>query len=169
MLQEYIEVGQIVNTHGIKGEIKINPLGFDPEFIAGFKTLYIDGVAVRPTSRRIHKNTVMIMIPGVNDIDTALTYKNKIVSIRRKDAHLPKGEYFDEELKGMQVYDYFPRRLIGTLDEVLSYPAHKIYVVHGEGKEYLIPAVPDVFIQEIHMDENKMIVRMMKGLETDAH
>ena len=169
MLQEYIEVGQIVNTHGIKGEMKINPWGFDPEFIAGFKTLYIDGVAVCPTSRRIHKNTVMIMIPEVTDINAALTYKNKVVSIRRSDAHLPKGEYFDEELKGLKVYDHFPRRLVGTLDEVLTYPAHKIYVVHGDGKEYLIPAVKDVFIMEIDMEENKMIVRMMKGLETDAH
>ena len=169
MRQEYIEVGQIVNTHGIKGEMKINPLGFDPEFIAGFKTLYVDGVAIRPVSRRIHKNTVLVVFPGVEDIDTALTYKNKMVSIRRSDAHLPKGEYFDEELKGLKVYDYFPPRLIGTLDQVLHYPAHKIYVVHGDGKEYLIPAVPEVFIMEIKMDENKMIVRMMKGLETDAH
>ena len=168
MLQEYIEVGQIVNTHGIKGEMKINPWGFDPEFIAGFKTLYIDGVAVRPTSRRIHKNTVMIMIPEVTDINAALTYKNKVVSIRRSDAHLPKGEYFDEELKGLKVYDHFPRRLVGTLDEVLTYPAHKIYEVVGE-KEYLIPAVPDVFIESVDMDSQTVRVHMMKGLATNEN
>lgn len=171
MRQELIEVGQIVNTHGVRGEMKLHPLGFTPEFVAGFKTLYIDGIAMETSSRRVHGTVVLVTFPEVRDMDAALRYKGKFVSIRRRDAKLRRGEYFDAELLGLEVLDYPLRRHVGTITEVLTYPAHKLYQVENaqNGKTYLIPAVPDVFIVDTDIDEGRMTVRMMEGLEIDEN
>lgn len=166
MRPEFIPVGQIVNAHGIRGEVKVNPHGFDPEFLTEFDTLYLDGQAVRVRSARVHKSTVLLTLPGVEDMDAALALKGKQVSIRRTDAHLPEGQFFDEELVGLQVIDCESGETIGTLEKVLSYPAHKIYQVKG-AREYLIPAVLGVFIRHIDPDAGQMQVHLMKGLAVD--
>lgn len=170
MRMELIEVGQIVNTHGVRGEMKLHPTGgFTPEFIARFKTLYIDGIAVETLTRRVHGTVVLITMPEVKNMDQALRYKGKFVSIRRSDAKLKRGEFFDAEIIGTKVLSYPLRREVGTVSAVLSYPAHKLYQVENEasGKKYLIPAVNDIFIVDTNIDEGTMLVRMMEGLEVD--
>ena len=166
MRPEFITVGTVVNAHGIRGEVKVNPAGFDPEFIAGFHTLYIAGRAAAVRTARVHKNTVLLTLPGVEDMDAALALKGRSVAIRRTDAALPEGEFFDEELQGMTVLDDETGETLGTLRRVLHYPAHDVYEVRG-GKEYLIPAVPEVFIAAVDADAGTMSVRMQKGLATD--
>lgn len=168
MRPEYIPVGQIVNAHGIRGDVKVNPMGFDPAFIADFETIYIDGKAVEVKTSRVHKNTVLMKLPGVEDMDAALALKGKQVSIRREDACMDEGEYFDLELEGLQVVDCESGEVIGTVDKVLTYPAHKVYQVKGE-REYLIPAVPGVFIESVDLDEEVIRVHMMKGLASDEN
>jgi len=168
MRPDYIPVGQIVNAHGIRGEVKLNPAGFDPEFLAEFDTLYLDGKPVRVKSARVHKSTVLLQLPGVEDMDAALALKGKQVSIRRTDAQLPEGEYFDEELLGLEVSDAATGEVIGEVEKVLTYPAHKIYQVKGQ-REYLIPAVPGVFIAAVDPDGGTMQINMMKGLATDEN
>ncbi len=164
----YIPVGQIVNAHGIRGEVKLNPaMGFDPEFLAEFDTLYIDGKATEVKSARVHKNTVLLMLPGVEDMDAALALKGKNVSILRDDVDMDEGEYFDIELEGLNVLDDETGAEVGKIKRVLNYPAHKIYEVKGGGKEYLIPAVQGVFIASVDLDEGVMRVHMMKGLASD--
>lgn len=167
MRPEYITVGTAVNAHGIRGEVKVNPAGFDPEFIAGFKTLYIGGRETKVTAARVHKSTVLLTLPGVETMDDALALKGKSVSIRRADARLPEGEYFDEELLGCTVLDDDTGETIGKVSRVLHYPAHKVYEVHGGGREYLIPAVKGVFIAAVDADGETIRVHMMKGLATD--
>ena len=103
MRPDFIPVGAVVNAHGIRGEVKVNTAGFDPEFIASFKTLYIGGQPVKVISARVHKSTVLLALPGVATMDDALALKGKTVSIRRTDAKLPKGQYFDAELEGCTV------------------------------------------------------------------
>ena len=154
MRPEFIPVGRIVNAHGIRGEVKLNPEGCDPGFLTAFDTLYIAGEPVHVLSSRVHKSVVLLTLPGVTDMDAALALKGKVVSIRREDARLPEGEYFDEEL--------------GRVDRVLTYPAHKIYQVKG-AREYLIPAVPGVFIASVDPDAGVMRVHLMKGLATDEN
>ena len=97
----------------------------------------------------------------------ALALKGRSVAIRRTDARLPAGEFFDEELEGCTVVDDATGEELGRLDKVLSYPAHKVYQVQGGAHEYLIPAVPDVFIVSADPDAEVIRVRMMKGLATD--
>ncbi len=166
MRPAYITVGTVVNAHGIRGEVKVNPAGFDPAFIAGFGTLYLDGRPVKVRSARVHKNTVLLQLPGVDDMDAALALKGREVAILRTDAKLPEGEYFDAELEGMTVTDDATGETLGTLERVLHYPAHKVYEVRGE-REYLIPAVPGVFIAGIDPDAGVMRIHNVKGLATD--
>ena len=164
---EYIEVGQIVNTHGVRGEVKVQPWDVTPERLCGFKTFYMDGAPFRPTSKRVQGEMVLMKLPEVDDMDEAATLKRKVLSIRRADVSLGRREYFDAELVGMNVFNYFPHTYIGTVTEVLTYPAHKLYKVKGPEKSYLIPAVQDVFIADIDEQRREITVRMMEGLETD--
>ena len=169
MRPEFITVGAVVNAHGIRGEVKVNPAGFDPAFIASFRTLYIGGKETKVTAARVHKSTVLLTLPGVDTMDGALALKGRSVAIRRTDARLPKGQFFDEELEGCAVVDDATGEELGRLDKVLSYPAHKVYQVRGGAHEYLIPAVPDVFIVSADPDAEVIRVRMMKGLATDEN
>ena len=168
MKQELIPVGTIVNAHGIRGEVKLNPVGFDPEFLAEFDRFNIGGMETEVRSARVHKSVVLLTLPGVEDMDAALALKGKSVSIYAEDVEQPEGEYFDVELEGCTVVDDATGEELGTLKRVLHYPAHKVYEVKGE-REYLIPAVPGVFIASVDIDGGVVRVHMMKGLATDEN
>lgn len=166
---EFIEVGQIVNTHGVHGEVKVQPWDVSAERLCSFKTFYMDGIPFRPLSKRVHGGMALMTLPEVEDMDAAAALRSKVLSIKRADVKLPKGEYFDEEIVGMHVYNYFPRSYVGAVTEVMSYPAHKLYRVRGAEKTYLIPAVKDIFIADIDAGAREITVRMIEGLETDEN
>ena len=168
MKQELIGVGTIVNAHGIRGEVKLNPVGFDPAFLAEFDRLNIGGKEMEVRSARVHKSVVLLTLPGVEDMDAALALKGKAVSIYAEDAELPEGEYFDAELEGCTVLDDATGEELVKLTRVLHDPAHKVYEVKGE-KEYLIPAVPDVFIASVDVEADEIRVHLMKGLASDEN
>ena len=168
MKLETIKVGRIVNAHGIRGEVRVQPRDGDPAFLTRFKTFYIDGQPVSPTANHVHKSLVLMKFPGVDDMNAALTWKDKVLYIRREDAHLPEGEYFDDELLGVEVYDEATGALLGEIKQVETYPASKVYTVKGE-KEYLVPAVKDAFIRSVDLDKNRMEIHLWEGLATDEH
>ena len=168
MKQELIPVGTIVNAHGIRGEVKLNPVGFDPAFLAEFDRFNIGGKETAVCSARVHKSVVLLTLPGVEDMDAALALKGKSVCIYAEDVELPEGEYFDVELEGCTVVDDATGEALGKLTRVLHYPAHKVYEVKGE-REYLIPAVPQVFIAAVDIDAGVVRVHMMKGLASDEN
>ena len=168
MKLETINVGRIVNAHGIRGEVRVQPRDGDPYFLTEFKTFYIDGKPVTPTANHVHKSLVLMKFPGVDDMNAALTLKDKVLYIRREDAHLPEGEYFDDELLGVEVYDEATGALLGEIKQVETYPASKVYTVKGE-KEYLVPAVKDAFIRSVDLDRNRMEIHLWEGLATDEH
>ena len=168
MKLETINVGRIVNAHGIKGEVRVQPRDGDPYFLTEFKTFYIDGKPVTPTANHVHKSLVLMKFPGVDDMNAALTWKDKVLYILREDAHLPEGEYFDDELLGVEVYDEATGALLGKIKQVETYPASKVYTVKGE-KEYLVPAVKDAFIRSVDLDKNRMEIHLWEGLATDEH
>ena len=165
---EYIEVGQIVNTHGVRGEVKVQPWDVSAGQLCGFRTFYMDGEPFRPTSKRVQGDMVLMHFPGWDDMTAAETLKTKILSIKRSEVQLKKGEFLDAELIGMQVYEDFIHRYVGTVEEVLTYPAHKLYKVRGPEKCYLIPAVQDIFIVDIDAEKREIYVKMIEGLETNA-
>ncbi len=159
-----IEVGRVVNTHGVRGEVRVQPRDGDPAFLTQFQTFLLDGTPVSPTACHVHKSVVLMKFPGVDDLDAAMALRGKTLSIRREDA--PTDEPFDDELLGMEVYDAATGARVGELVRVDPYPAHKLYTVKGE-KEYLIPAVQGVFIQSVDLDANRMEVHLLEGLASD--
>ena len=165
----FIEVGQIVNTHGVKGDVKVQPWDVSPEQLIGFKTLYMDGTPFRPINKRVQGEMVLMHFLGFDDMDAAAALKTKVLSIQRSEVQLPRGEHFDAEIVGMQVYESFLHRYIGTVTEVLTYPAHKLYKVKGPEKSYLIPAVQDIFIVDIDDERREIYVKMIEGLETNEN
>ena len=86
MRPEFIPVGQIVNAHGIRGEVKVNPHGFDPEFLTEFDTIYIDGQPVRVRSARVHKSTVLVALPGVVILGVLAALWQRVKEIQKGEA-----------------------------------------------------------------------------------
>lgn len=163
MKERYLETGEIVNTHGVRGEVKILPWSDSPDFLCQFKTLYIDGKGVRVNSAKVHKNMVLAALEGVDSVESAMKLKGKVVSIDREDAHLPEGRHFLADLIGLRVLDAATGEELGKLTEVLTPPAHPVYRVTGGEREYLIPAVP-AFIAETDIDGGFLRVTLIEGM-----
>ena len=158
----FLEAGRIVNTHGVQGEIKIESWLDSPQFLKSFKRLYLGAEQeLRVVSARVHKGFVIAHLDGVDDVNAAMTLKNKTVSVRREDARLPKGAFFLQDILGARVVDEDGRE-IGVLEDVLETPASNIYVVKGES-EHLIPAVPE-FIKNTDADAGVVTVHLIGGM-----
>ena len=164
MKQRFLEAGQIVNTHGIRGEVKILPWCDGPEFLKAFRTLYIDGTAYPVEQARVQKTMLLVKLKGVDDVSAAQTFKNKTVSIDRTSAKIAEGRVFIADLIGLPVFADGAE--IGTLSDVLSGPANDVYVVNGE-HEYMIPAVSE-FLEDVNPDEGYIKVKLLEGMATDA-
>lgn len=160
-MNEFLDCGQIVNTHGIHGEVRIVPWADSPDFLRGFGTLYVDGAPRKVASARVHKGSVITKLDGVDTVEEAMRLKGKTVQIRRADARLPEGAFFLADIIGLDVVDEAGERL-GTLKEVLSPSRQQVYVVAGE-REILIPAVPE-FILETNIEGGYLKVRLIEGM-----
>ena len=163
MKQRFLEAGQIVNTHGIWGEVKIVPWCDSPEFLCGFDTLYIDEAPVRLRAARPHKGNVLAALEGVDTVEGAMALKGKTVHIDRADVTLPEGRHFLADLIGLRVVDADSGAELGVLTEVLTPPAHQVYLVKGPQGERLIPAVEE-FIVETNVDGGYLRVRLIEGM-----
>ncbi len=164
MKSQFLEAGQIVNTHGVQGEVKIVPWCDSPEFLCGFDTFYIDGAPVKVRAARVHKTSVLARLEGVDDVNDAMRLKNKVIHIDRSGVVLPEGRHFIADLIGLTVLDDDTGAALGTIAEVLTPPAHEVYVVQGEGKRYMIPAV-DAFLRGTNADEGWVRVNLIEGME----
>lgn len=160
-MEKYLEAGKIVNTHGIKGEVKIQPWTDSAEFLNSFKYLYIDAKPFKLIGGRIHKACLIAQLEGISDVSGAMVLKNKIVSIDRDEVKLPKGDFFLSDLIGARVCTEDGEEL-GKLTDVLEMPASKVYVVTGQ-REILIPAVPE-FIIKTDVIAGLVTVRLIEGM-----
>ena len=159
-MKEFLDCGQIVNTHGVRGEVRIVPWADSPEFLCQFSTLYLDGAPRRVLFSRVHKGSVIAKLEGVDTVEEAMLLRDKTVQIRRADARLPEGAFFLADIIGLKVVDEQGRAL-GTLKEVLSPSVQQVYVIEGE-REIMIPAVPE-FILETNITDGYIKVRLIEG------
>lgn len=160
MRQKFLEAGEIVNTHGIKGEVKILPWCDGPEFLKAFKTLYIDGKRYQVEASRVHKTMLLCKLQGIDDVSVAQTYKGKTVKIDRDSAPIAEGRVFIADLIGLPVIA--DGEEIGKLTDVLTGPANDVYIVKGE-KEYMIPAVSE-FLEDVNVDGGYIKVKLLEGM-----
>ena len=161
MKERFIEAGEIVNTHGVRGEVKIIPWTDTPEFLRAVKTLYIAGKPVRVLASRVHKGALLALLEGVEDVNAAMRLKGRRVSIDRADAPLEPGAFFIQDIIGARVVTEDGAEL-GALAEVIDAPAGMVYVVRG-GTEHLIPAVPE-FVLSTDADAGVVTVRLIEGM-----
>lgn len=151
-----IEVGKIVNTFGIKGEIKVYPY---VDYLEKLNYFFIGNNKVNIQKIRFKKNIAIIKLKGIDDINLVEQYKGEIVTIDKEDLpELPEGEYYPEDLIGMEVYTD-DGKLLGKLDDVFNTGANDIYQVG----DILLPVIDDV-VKEIDIENNKIIVHIIKGL-----
>ncbi len=162
MKSEFLETGEIVNTHGIAGEVKLMPWSDSPEFLLDFPTLYVDGKPLEVQSARVHKTALLVKFKGYEDVNAAMALKGKRVSIARRDAKLAPGQYFLADLIGVTVKDE-TGEVIGTFTEVLTPSVQNVYVVEGEGGKRMIPAVAE-FIKKVDLDAGEMTVSLIEGM-----
>ena len=169
MLKRYLEAGQIVNTHGIKGEVRVMPWCDSPEFLTGFEGFYFENGASykKVKSARVNKTLTLMKFEGVDDVDSAVKLVKKIIYIDREWVKLPKGSYFEQDLLGLSVEDEKTGEVYGVLREVARTGANDIYRVDKDGREYWIPAVKQ-FIKSVDVPAGKMLISPIKGMFDDA-
>lgn len=166
MKKQYLDSGKIVGTHGIKGEVRIEPWCDSPEFLCAFKKLYLDekGQTFIEVKSRPHKNITLAKIKGVDTIEEAQRYRGKIIYINRNDIHLDEGVNFVQDLIGLEVKDADSGKIYGKISDVLRTGANDVYeITDSENKKYLAPVIDEV-IEKIDVDGGFVIIRPMKGI-----
>lgn len=166
MIKQFLDTGKITGTHGLKGELRVQPWADSPEFLAEFDELYLDKGAkkIKIKSARVHKNMLIMKIDGVDTIDDAEKLRNKVLYINRDDVELEDGAYFIQDLIGLDVIDDQNGDKIGTLIEVSETGANDVYHIKtSDDKVYLIPVIPDV-VKDISPENGIIRIYKMKGL-----
>ena len=166
-MESLLEVGQIVNTYGIKGFVKVIPLVDNNNQFKSFKALYIqDKKSLKELNVeevKFSKNLVLLKFKSIDTIEQAEELRNIYLQARRSDIKLEKGAYFIVDLIGLEVYTE-EGNLLGILKEVLQPGANDVYVVEDEAKkQILLPVIPDV-IKKVDIEGNKVIVKLLEGL-----
>ena len=157
----YIEAGEIVTTHGVRGEIKLLSWLDSPEMLCEFDRCRISGREYVMDSVRVQKTCNLVKLRGVDTIEDAQKLRGKTMELYRED--ISDNLIFASELVDVEVYA--DGVCIGRIKEVLDYPGNSVYVVQGE-REYLIPAVKE-FILSTDLERNQMQVKLLKGLASD--
>ena len=144
----------------------MQPWADSPEFLTEFDELYLDNGArkIVITSSRVHKGMLIMKIKGVDSIEDADRLRNRILYMNRDDVELEDGAYFIQDLIGLDVIDDDTGERLGTLADVSETGANDVYHVRtGDGREVLIPVIPDV-VREISLEDGCVRICRMKGL-----
>lgn len=167
-MNDFLEVGQIVNSYGIKGFFKVVPFTDDITRFDDLDSIYIEKNKKLEKKEieevKYHKHLVLLKIKGIDDINDTEQYKNCILKIDRADAvELPEDTYFITDLIGIDVYTE-ENEFLGNITDIFPTGSNDVYVVKDEmGKQILLPAIGEV-IKEVNVEEKKMIVRLIPGL-----
>ena len=157
----YIEAGEIVTTHGVRGEVKVLSWLDSPEMLCEFDRCRISGREYVMDSVRVQKTCNLVKLRGVDTMEDAQKLRGKTMELYRED--ISDELIFAAELVDVEVYA--DGASIGRIKEVLDYPGNSVYVVQGE-REYLIPAVKE-FILSTDLERNQMQVKLLKGMASD--
>lgn len=165
MKKQYLEAGKIVTTHGIKGEVKIMPYTDYPELLCEFDRLFIgrNHEEIIVERSRAFKGMVIAKLKGIDTPEDAAKLRNKILYMHRDDLELDEDTYFIQDLIGIEVRDADTSFVYGTITDVMQTGANDVYVINGNDREYLVPAIPDVVIST-DIDKNTMTIRPLEGL-----
>lgn len=167
-MEQYLEIGKVVSTHGLQGELRVDPWCDSPQFLCQFKTLYLKkGETKLSVSSRPHKTIAIVKAKGIDTIEEAEKLRGRVLYINRSDARLAPGEYFIQDLMGLDVIDIDTSKSYGKITDVLKTGANDVYQVTDEKKkDYLIPVIDDV-VKEIDINGGKVLIKPLKGIFDD--
>ena len=163
MKLEFIEAGEIVTTHGVRGEVKVMPWVDSPEILCEFDRCRIEGREYRIEACRVQKSCNLVKLSGVDTMESAQAMRGKRLELYRED--IDDEVIFAAELIGVEVFS--DGVLLGKITDVLDYPGNSVYVVTGE-HEYMIPAVKE-FVLATDLDSNTMQVKIIEGMRSDEN
>ena len=167
MKDDLLEIGKIVNTHGIRGEVKIQPWCDEPELFDELEYLFIEGEKYNIVRNRFHKTCQIVQLENVNSIDDAERFKNQIVYINRDALELPEGRYYIADIEGLTVKEQ-NGRILGVVDEIIKTGSNDVYSLKDtfNKKPVLIPVIEGVVL-ETDIDGGYIVVKLPKGLIDD--
>ena len=163
MKLQFIEAGEIVTTHGVRGEVKVLPWIDSPEDLCDFERCRISGKEYIMDQVRVQKSCNLVKLRGVDTMEDAQALRGKVVELYRED--IDDEVIFAAELIGVEVF--CDGEQIGKITDVLDYPGNAVYVVKGK-YEYMIPAVKQ-FILSTDVDGNRMEVKLIEGMRSDEN
>jgi len=167
--KKYLECAIIINTHGVRGDVKLESLCDSPSVLAGLKRVFMNEGGnyreIRVLHSSVFKSFVLASLEGIDDIDKAIAYKGKTLYASREDFKLRRGDYFIVDLIGLPVIDDISGRVYGEITDVINRGASDIYVVKTENGERMMPAVKE-FIKRIDTEKG-IFVKVIPGLLTD--
>lgn len=161
---KYILIGKIVNTHGLKGEVRIlSSFKFKNKVFIPNMKIYIgkDKLEEKIVTYRHHKIFEMITMDGYTNIDEVLKYKGEYVFINKEDITLDKNEYLDEDIIGLNVYTN--DKIVGTIKKIENHNSNEILIVTNTNKNYLIPYNFDIIL-DVNLEKKEMRVKNIPGL-----
>ena len=167
-MQEFLEIGQIVNTFGIKGMVKVKPFTDDITRFDDLEKVYVETNKQKKEYEieevKYHKDMVMLKFKGIDRVEDAELLRNSYLKVNRQDEpELEEGTYYIVDLLGLDVYSD-EGILLGKVEDIFNNGSCDIYDVKDElGKQLLLPAISDV-IKEINLKEKKIVVHILKGL-----
>ena len=168
-MKEYLELGQIVNTKGLKGEVKLNSFAEDNSVFEKLEKVFLkrnNEMSEKQIEKvGYHKNQVILKFKDCNSIEEAESLRNMYLLVKKADlGELPEGVYYIADLIGLDVFTD-ETEFLGKVEDIYSTGANDIYVVKDEmGKQKLLPGIPDV-IKNINIPEGKIIVHLLEGLD----
>ncbi len=169
MDQGYIECGKIVSTHGVRGQLRVQPWADSPDFLLDFKTIYLgkEHRAYKVKSASVHKSLVLYKLENIDTVEDAEALRGTVIYISREDIKLPEGRYLVCDLVGCEIFDDENDRLYGKLTEVIAgVGANDVWVVSDGSNEYLLPAIDDVIVC-VDINAKKIRISPMKGIFDD--
>lgn len=161
-----IEIGKIVNTHGLRGHIKVEPWCDGIETFEFLKRVYLNDIIYEIESVKQQKNLFLLKLKNIDSVENAEKLKNMIIFANEDEMPpLPEGVFYIRDIMGLSVYD--GERFIGEIVDWIETGANNVYVIkRPKGKDVLIPAIDSV-IKDIDIENKKMSVNMMEGLMED--
>lgn len=167
MLKKYLEIGKIVGTHALKGEVRVECWCDSPQFISNFSHLYFDEGKTKLTVKsRPHKNIAIVKIKGIDTIEQADMLRSKILYIDRNDIELDEDVYFVQDIIGLCVKHYETKEEYGTVSDVLKTGANDVYEVKQGNNTYYLPVIDGV-IMSTDIENGELLIKPMKGLFGD--
>ena len=162
MRKSFIDAGEIVTTHGVRGEAKVLTWLDAPEMLCEFDRCRIDGKEYTIEGCRVQKTCNLLKLQGIDTMEAAQAMRGKIVQLYRED--ISPDVIFGDELIGVEVF--CENEKIGEITDVLDYPGNSVYVINKG--EYMIPAVKE-FVLSTDIDKNEMIVKLIEGMRSDEN